>query len=82
MRSKGDNMNCKNFDALDDICKGCLSGGTSVNPKEQECYEEPMKMAVIGHRRQSVARQLMTFAGLINGLGEYADDDENEFEVK
>lgn len=32
-------MNCKNFDALDDMCKGCLSGGTTVNPKEQECYE-------------------------------------------
>lgn len=34
-------MDCKNFDPLSDMCKGCLSGGTSVNPKERDCYEEP-----------------------------------------
>ena len=72
-------MNCKNFDALDDMCKGCLSGGTSTNPKEQKCYEAPVKMVAIGCGQPSVTRQLLTFAGLINGLGEYADDDENEF---
>lgn len=37
-------MDCKNFDALDDMCKACLSGGTSTNPKEQKCYEAPVKM--------------------------------------
>lgn len=67
-------MDCKNFDALDDKCKGCLSGGTSVDPKEQECYEEPIKMAAIGHGRQSVARQLLTFAGLVNGLYGYDNE--------
>lgn len=67
-------MNCKNFDALDDMCKGCLSGGTSTNPKEQKCYEEPI-MATVG--RPSIAKQLLTFAGLINGLGEYADDEKD-----
>lgn len=48
--------------------------------KELESTPENLKMAAIGHGRQSVARQLLTFAGLINGLGKYADDDENEFE--
>lgn len=68
-------MDCKNFDVLDDKCKGCLSGGTSVNPKEQECYEEPkMKMAVVGHGQPSIARQLITFAGLINGLSGYDNE--------
>lgn len=32
-------MGCKNFDALDDMCRCCLSGGTSVNPKEQKCKD-------------------------------------------
>lgn len=72
-------MNCKNFDSLDDMCKGCLSGGTTVNPKEQKCYEAPVKMVAIGCGQPSIARQLLTFAGLINGMGEYADD-ENDFD--
>ena len=38
-------MDCKNFDALDNMCKAYLSGGTSTNPKEQKCYEAPIKMA-------------------------------------
>ena len=38
-------MDCKNFDALDDMCKACLSGGTSTNPKEQKYDEAPVKMA-------------------------------------
>lgn len=40
-------MDCANFDALDDKCKGCLSGGTSVDPKEQECYEIPVKIEYV-----------------------------------
>lgn len=70
-------MNCKNFDALNDTCKECLSGGTSINPKEQECYKEPIMVAVVG--RPSVARQLLTFAGLINGMGGYTEN-ENKFD--
>lgn len=69
-------MDCKNFDALDDMCKACLSGGTSTNPKEQKCYEAPVEFAVVG--QPSAARQLLTFAGLIIGLGGYTDD-ENDF---
>lgn len=67
-------MDCKNFDASDDMCKGCLSGGTSVNPKEQKCYEAPIKMVAIGCGKSSVARQLLTFAGLINGLSGYDNE--------
>ena len=65
-------MDCKNFDVHDDKCKGCLSGGTSVNPKEQKCYEEPIKIAVVG--QPSIAKQLITFSGLINGLSGYDNE--------
>lgn len=65
-------MDCKNFDALDDMCKGCLSGGTSTVPKEQECYEEPkMKIVAIGHGQQSIVRQL---AELMNGLSDHDNE--------
>lgn len=69
-------MDCKNFDALDDMCKGCLSSGTSTSPKEQKCYEASVKFAVV--EQPSAARQLLTFAGLINGLSGYTDN-ENDF---
>lgn len=65
-------MDCKNFDALDDMCKSCLSGGTSVNPKEQECYEvSKMKIVAIGHGQQSIVRQL---AELISELSDYDNE--------
>lgn len=67
-------MDCKNFDAADDMCKGCLSSGTSVNPKEQGCYEAPVKMVAIGCGQPSIVRQLITFAGLINGLSGYDNE--------
>lgn len=67
-------MDCKNFDALDDGCKGCLSGGTSVNPKEQECHEVKMKMVAIGCGQPSTVRQLVTLTGLVNDLGVYDNE--------
>lgn len=74
-------MDCKNFDALDDMCRGCLSGGTSGSPREEECYEEPIRIAAIKHGKQFEIEEVKEAIKLI---GDYCrscfgcDDCDNE----